>query len=80
MSARKQIRLQHFSGNLDSWDPALIDAMASAAPTFDTAESAPPQDRAVGGDQCGDVVLDVFLGDDAPRLSPGTRSSFGVEG
>jgi hypothetical protein len=31
------VLLQHFRGNLDSWDPALIDALA---PT--TARSSPP--------------------------------------
>jgi len=33
------VLLQHFRGNLDSWDPALIDALASArrVVTFDNA-------------------------------------------
>jgi pimeloyl-ACP methyl ester carboxylesterase len=33
------VLLQHFRGNLDNWDPALIDALASARPviTFDNA-------------------------------------------
>ncbi|HEY2562172.1 MAG TPA: hypothetical protein VGI44_00600 [Acidimicrobiales bacterium] len=33
------VLLQHFRGNLDNWDPALIDALASArrVVTFDTA-------------------------------------------
>src|SRR6266496_6868896 len=33
------VLLQHFHGNLDNWDPALIDALASArrAITFDNA-------------------------------------------
>jgi pimeloyl-ACP methyl ester carboxylesterase len=33
------VLLQHFRGNLDNWDPALIDALASTRPvvTFDNA-------------------------------------------
>jgi pimeloyl-ACP methyl ester carboxylesterase len=33
------VLLQHFRGNLDSWDPALIDALAAArrVVTFDNA-------------------------------------------
>ena len=39
------VLLQHFRGNLDNWDPALIDALASARRviTFDNAGvGAPP--------------------------------------
>ena len=33
------VLLQHFPGNLDNWDPALVDALAPTAPvvTFDNA-------------------------------------------
>ena len=33
------ILLQHFRGNLDNWDPALVDALGSTRPvvTFDNA-------------------------------------------
>src|SRR5580698_11075615 len=36
-SARPLVLLQHFRGNLDNWDPALIDALASTrrVVTFD---------------------------------------------
>jgi hypothetical protein len=36
------VLFQHFRGNLDNWDPALIDAPASTprVVTFDNAESA----------------------------------------
>ena len=30
-AARPLVLLQHFRGNLDNWDPALIDALAGAA-------------------------------------------------
>ena len=30
-AARPLVLLQHFRGNLDNWDPALIDALARAA-------------------------------------------------
>ena len=38
------ILLQHFRGNLDNWDPALIDALAATrrVVTFDNAGSADP--------------------------------------
>ncbi len=50
------VLLQHFRGNLDSWDPALIDALALARRviTFDNAGVA------------GSTDFDVFLVDPKP--------------
>ena len=55
------VLLQHFRGNLDNWDPALIDALASSrrVVTFDNAESAalpgPPQTPCPDGPRCDRV-------------------------
>ena len=37
------VLLQHFRGNLDNWDPALVDALAAdrRVVTFDTSASVP---------------------------------------
>jgi pimeloyl-ACP methyl ester carboxylesterase len=58
------VLLQHFRGNLDNWDPALIDALAatrrviafdnagvggSAGTTPDTTPSSPPTSRPSSG-------------------------------
>ena len=33
------ILLQHFSGNIDGWDPAVVNALATDRPAFDNAGS-----------------------------------------